>query len=200
MSHKGQGNYFDTEFNIDGTRQTHRRATTRTSSPTTPSTGSQATHDKPWLLMLGHKAPHGGPIQPEPKYAHAFDAFPVRKPATTAATAPATASRRGSKRASARGTAPRGRSTTSKRARHVRPDVPRDDALGRRQRRPALRDAADVGPARRHRHRLHQRQRLRHRRARPGRQADDVRGEHPGAAAGALPAAASRRARWCRRW
>jgi N-acetylglucosamine-6-sulfatase len=32
-------------------------------------------------LVLGQKAPHGGPIQPEPRFEHALDAFPVKKPA-----------------------------------------------------------------------------------------------------------------------
>ena len=38
-------------------------------------------HDKPFVMVLGHKAPHGGPIEPESKYAHAFDASPIAKPA-----------------------------------------------------------------------------------------------------------------------
>ncbi len=40
----------------------------------------QAAPDQPWLLILGQKAPHGGPIQPEPRFATALDAFPVRTP------------------------------------------------------------------------------------------------------------------------
>jgi arylsulfatase A-like enzyme len=32
-------------------------------------------------MVLGQKAPHGGPIEPEPKYAHAFDTSPITKPA-----------------------------------------------------------------------------------------------------------------------
>ena len=49
------------------------RATTRTSSPTSPSTGCKRDHGgKPWMLILGHKAPHSF-YTPEPKYAHAFD-------------------------------------------------------------------------------------------------------------------------------
>ena len=70
-----------------------------------------------------------------------------------------------------------------------------DESVGR-----DLRGAARVRATRRHRHRLHERQRLRARRARPRGQADDVRGEHPGAAAGALPTRWSKPARWCRAW
>jgi N-acetylglucosamine-6-sulfatase len=38
-------------------------------------------HNKPWLLIVGQKAPHGGPIQPEPRFEHALDEFPVKEPA-----------------------------------------------------------------------------------------------------------------------
>lgn len=79
MSHRGQGNYFDNEFNVNGTRRP---------SPgyyTTIVTDAavdwlQREHRRPWLLVLGHKAPHGGPIQPEPRFEHALDGFPIRKP------------------------------------------------------------------------------------------------------------------------
>ena len=80
VTHKGQGKYFDTEFNVDGDAARSCRATTRTSSPTWPSTGSQAAAgDKPFLLMLGHKAPHSFYF-PEPKYEHAFDDVEVPYP------------------------------------------------------------------------------------------------------------------------
>jgi len=79
MSHRGQGNYFDNEFNIDGTR---RRIdgyyTTVVTDHAVEWIGR--THQKPWLLVLGQKAPHGGPIQPEPRFARALDEFPVRTP------------------------------------------------------------------------------------------------------------------------
>jgi arylsulfatase A-like enzyme len=38
-------------------------------------------HEKPWLLIVGEKAPHGGPIVPESRFEHALDGFPVKKPA-----------------------------------------------------------------------------------------------------------------------
>ncbi|MCC6164144.1 MAG: sulfatase [Acidobacteria bacterium] len=79
MSHRGQGNYFDNEFNIDGTRrQIDGYYTTVVTDHAVRWIGKS--HDKPWLLVLGQKAPHGGPIQPEPRFAHALDAFPVREP------------------------------------------------------------------------------------------------------------------------
>ncbi len=79
MSHKGQGNYHDNEFNIDGER------TVVPGYYTTVVTDAAVEwlarpHAKPWLLVVGHKAPHGGPIVPEEKYAHAYDDRPVIKP------------------------------------------------------------------------------------------------------------------------
>lgn len=80
MSHKGQGNYFDTEFNIDGTRKVVKGYYTTVVTDAAVE-WIKRKHDKPWMLVLGHKAPHGGPIVPEPKYEKAFDAEPVTKPA-----------------------------------------------------------------------------------------------------------------------
>ena len=79
MSHRGQGNYFDNTFNVDGTRTTiPGYYTTIVTDHATRWIARP--HDKPWLLVLGHKAPHGGPIQPEPRFARALDASPVRTP------------------------------------------------------------------------------------------------------------------------
>lgn len=79
MSHRGQGNYFDNEFNINGTRiQVPGYYTTVVTDHALE--WMRQPHDKPWLLVVGQKAPHGGPIQPEPRFAHALDQFPVRKP------------------------------------------------------------------------------------------------------------------------
>jgi N-acetylglucosamine-6-sulfatase len=80
MSHKGQGNYFDTEFNVDGTRRVVKGYYT-TVVTDAAAEWIKRKRDKPWLLVLGHKAPHGGPIVPEPKYEKAFDAETVAKPA-----------------------------------------------------------------------------------------------------------------------
>ncbi|HVR83917.1 MAG TPA: sulfatase [Planctomycetota bacterium] len=80
MSHKGQGNYYDTTFNINGERQllagyiTHRITEKAVDWIRKP-------HPKPFCLVVGHKAPHG-PFVPEPKYAKAFDGIDIRRPAT----------------------------------------------------------------------------------------------------------------------
>lgn len=81
MSHLGQGNYFDTTFNIDGRRQKvpgyiTRRITERAVD------WIRKPREKPFCLIVGHKAPHG-PFVPEPKYATAFDDVAIRRPATS---------------------------------------------------------------------------------------------------------------------
>lgn len=79
-SHKGQGKYYDTTFNINGTRQelkgyyTHRVTELAVNWLKQP-------RQQPFLLILGHKAPHGLWV-PEPKYEHAFDNIEIKKPAT----------------------------------------------------------------------------------------------------------------------
>ena len=73
VTHKGQGKYYDTEFNVDGERKV------------VPGYYTQAVTDmaidwlkrpraaeKPFLLMVGHKAPHSF-YTPEEKYRHTFD-------------------------------------------------------------------------------------------------------------------------------
>jgi arylsulfatase A-like enzyme len=79
MSHRGQGNYFDNEFNIDGERRRLPGYYTTVVTEHAVQWLKQA-HDRPFLLILGHKAPHGGPIQPEPRFEHALDAFPIARP------------------------------------------------------------------------------------------------------------------------
>lgn len=80
MSHRGQGNYFDNEFNIDGVRR--QLPGYYTTVITEHAVGwLKQKRDKPFLLIMGHKAPHGGPIQPEPRFEHALDAFTVPRPA-----------------------------------------------------------------------------------------------------------------------
>jgi arylsulfatase A-like enzyme/sugar phosphate isomerase/epimerase len=80
MSHKGQGNYFDNTFNVNGARkQFPGYYTTTITDAAVEWIGRR--HDRPWLLVVGQKAPHGGPIQPEPRFEHALDGFPVKKPA-----------------------------------------------------------------------------------------------------------------------
>jgi N-acetylglucosamine-6-sulfatase len=80
MSHRGQGNYFDNTFNVNGTRKQFPGYYTTTITEAAVGWIDRP-HPKPWLLVVGQKAPHGGPIQPEPRFEHTFDSFPVKKPA-----------------------------------------------------------------------------------------------------------------------
>ena len=82
MSHKGQGNYFDNEFNINGRREVIKGYYTHVVTDYAAAWLKRPRGEKPFVLCLGHKAPHGGPIQPEPKYEHVFDAVEIRKPPT----------------------------------------------------------------------------------------------------------------------
>jgi arylsulfatase A-like enzyme len=79
VSHRGQGNYHDNEFNVDGERKKIPGYYTHVVTDLAVE-WIQRKHEKPWLLVLGHKAPHGGPIVPEPRYEHALDEFAVKKP------------------------------------------------------------------------------------------------------------------------
>ena len=81
MSHKGQGNYFDNEFNINGRREVIKGYYTHVVTEHAVDFLKRK-HDKPFLLILGHKAPHGGPIVPEPKYEHFLDDIAITKPAS----------------------------------------------------------------------------------------------------------------------
>ena len=80
FSHRGQGNYFDTEFNDDGTR---RKVPGYYTTVVTDHAIDwlRKPHDRPFLLILGQKAPHGGPIQPEPRFEHALDSVRIPRPA-----------------------------------------------------------------------------------------------------------------------
>jgi N-acetylglucosamine-6-sulfatase len=79
-SHKGQGTYNDTTFNINGRRQvlkgyyTHRITELAVDWLKRP-------HQKPFLMVMGHKAPHGIWI-PEPKYEHTYDQTAIQRPPT----------------------------------------------------------------------------------------------------------------------
>jgi N-acetylglucosamine-6-sulfatase len=80
MSHKGQGSYFDTTFNINGTRRLIKGYYTTVVTDYAVDWLTQK-RSKPFCLVLGHKAPHGGPIEPEPKYRNAFNDVVIRLPA-----------------------------------------------------------------------------------------------------------------------
>jgi N-acetylglucosamine-6-sulfatase len=80
VTHKGQGKYFDTEFNINGERREVIKGYYTTVVTDLALDWLKRDHgDKPWLLMLGHKATHSF-YTPEPRYAQAFDGVRVNYP------------------------------------------------------------------------------------------------------------------------
>ena len=66
ISHKGQGKYYDTTFNIDGTRAPIKGYYTHVVTDFAVQWINRK-RTKPFLLVLGHKAPHS-PNTPEKKY------------------------------------------------------------------------------------------------------------------------------------
>jgi arylsulfatase A-like enzyme len=82
VTHKGQGKYFDTEFNINGERRENKSGYYTTVVTDMALDWLKRDHaGKPWMLILGHKAPHSF-YTPEPKYAHSFDNVPVSYPSS----------------------------------------------------------------------------------------------------------------------
>ncbi|MEM9658867.1 MAG: sulfatase-like hydrolase/transferase, partial [Planctomycetota bacterium] len=80
VTHKGQGKYFDTEFNFNGAgRRVVEGYYTTVVTDMAEDWISQQEKDRPWLLMLGHKAPHSFYF-PEEKYQTAFDDVDVQYP------------------------------------------------------------------------------------------------------------------------
>ncbi len=85
VTHRGQGKYFDTEFNFNGFNGQGRRVVKGyyTTVVTDMATEwiTQRKGDTPWMLMLGHKAPHSFYL-PEKKYEHSFDKVDIQYPAS----------------------------------------------------------------------------------------------------------------------
>jgi arylsulfatase A-like enzyme len=83
VTHKGQGKYFDTEFSINGNerRVVPGYYTTVVTDMALEWMAQQAPNSQPFMLMLGHKAPHSFYF-PEPKYEDAFNAVKVEYPAS----------------------------------------------------------------------------------------------------------------------
>jgi len=80
ITHKGQGKYYDTTFNIDGNRQVVTGYyTTVVTQMGTDWLKTKRKKDKPFLLILGQKAPHG-PFVPEEKYRHTYDHIKIPYP------------------------------------------------------------------------------------------------------------------------
>ncbi len=82
VTHKGQGKYYDTEFCFNGGRREVVKGYYTTVVTDMAEEWIRRPHgDKPWCLIVGHKAPHSF-YTPEPKYAHAFDAVRTPYPET----------------------------------------------------------------------------------------------------------------------
>ena len=82
ITHKGQGKYYDTTFNINGTRKEVKGYYTRVVTDMAIDwLKNKRTPDEPFMLILGQKAPHG-PFVPEEKYKHTYDSVPVPYPAS----------------------------------------------------------------------------------------------------------------------
>ena len=82
VTHKGQGKYFDTEFNLNSRRrEVVKGYYTHVVTDLAEEWLRRPRDGKPWLLMIGHKAPHSFYF-PEPKYEQAFARVPVPYPET----------------------------------------------------------------------------------------------------------------------
>jgi N-acetylglucosamine-6-sulfatase len=78
VSHKGQGKYNGTEFNIDGERQVKPGYYTHVVTDLAVD-WLKRPRTQPFLLMLGHKASHSF-YTPEPKYSNAFAQVQIAYP------------------------------------------------------------------------------------------------------------------------
>lgn len=79
VTHKGQGSYFDTAFNTNGEGAKVVEGYYTTVVTDMAIDWMKQDRDKPFCLMLGHKAPHSFYF-PEPKYEHTFDDVEVNYP------------------------------------------------------------------------------------------------------------------------
>lgn len=80
VTHKGQGKYFDTEFNFHGKkREIVPGYYTNVVTDMALNWLEAREQEKPWMLMIGHKAPHSFYF-PEPKYSKAFADVEVNYP------------------------------------------------------------------------------------------------------------------------
>jgi arylsulfatase A-like enzyme len=80
VTHKGQGKYYDTLFNVNGHRMVKKGYYTHRVTDMAIE-WLKREHAKPFLLIMGHKAPHG-PFVPERKYAHIYDRVKIDYPAS----------------------------------------------------------------------------------------------------------------------
>ncbi|MEE8450763.1 MAG: sulfatase [Thermoguttaceae bacterium] len=80
VTHKGQGKYYDTTFNVNGRRMVKEGYYTHRVTDMAVDWLARK-HEKPFLLILGHKAPHT-PFTPEKQYAHIYDDIEIKYPDT----------------------------------------------------------------------------------------------------------------------
>ena len=71
VTHTGQGKYEGNTFNIDGQR-VEKKGYYTTVVTEMATEWLKRPRNKPFMMVLGHKAPHG-PFVPEPKYANTYD-------------------------------------------------------------------------------------------------------------------------------
>ena len=81
VTHKGQGQYFDTEFNFNGARREVVKGYYTHVVTGMAEEWIGRKRDKPWMLMIGHKAPHSFYF-PEPKYQKSFEDVRIPYPET----------------------------------------------------------------------------------------------------------------------
>lgn len=82
VTHKGQGKYFDTEFNFNGNdRRVVPGYYTHVVTEMALDWLKEQPNDQPFAMVVGHKAPHSFYV-PEPQYAHVFDSVDIQYPAT----------------------------------------------------------------------------------------------------------------------
>ncbi|WDE99007.1 sulfatase [Lentisphaera profundi] len=79
VTHKGQGKYWDTTFNVNGERKTMAGYYAHQVTDMAIDFLDDVDKSKPFALILGHKAPHG-PFIPEPKYENIYNHIPVPYP------------------------------------------------------------------------------------------------------------------------
>jgi len=79
-SHKGQGKYYDTEFNVNGRREVLAGYyTTRVTDLAVDFL--RQNRARPFCLIIGHKAPHSFYF-PEPRYSNVFNQVSIEYPAS----------------------------------------------------------------------------------------------------------------------
>ncbi|MCM8536379.1 MAG: sulfatase [Lentisphaeraceae bacterium] len=82
ITHKGQGKYWDTTFNVNGERKEIPGYYAHNVTDMAVDYLNKVDKSKPFALVVGHKAPHG-PFIPEPKYKKIYDKQPVPYPASS---------------------------------------------------------------------------------------------------------------------